>query len=86
MRGALQSTLEMFLMGPHRRRNAVLVSALLFSVAHLHMSFLFAALAFLPGLYWGWLFSKQRNLAGVVLSHQLIGGYVFFILGSYFPK
>jgi hypothetical protein len=85
VRGALQSTLEMFLIGPSRRRNAVFVSALLFSVCHLHMSFLFAALAFLPGLYWGWLFSMQRNLAGVVVSHQLAGAYVFFILGSYLP-
>ncbi len=86
VRGALQSTLEMFLVGPSSRRNAIWVSALLFSVCHLHMSFLFAALSFLPGLYWGWLFSRQRNLAGVVVSHQVVGAYVFFILGSYLPS
>ncbi len=85
VRGALQSTLEMFLTGTHFRAHAVLVSALLFSVCHLHMSFLFAAVAFVPGLYWGWLFSRQRNLAGVIVSHQLVGVYVFFVLGSYLP-
>jgi membrane protease YdiL (CAAX protease family) len=50
-------------------------------MTHLHMSFLFATLAFLPGLFWGWLFSRRRNLVGVTLSHAVVGGYVFFILG-----
>lgn len=81
VRSALQSSLEMFLSGPHRVRNAIVLSALLFSVTHLHMSFLFATLAFLPGLFWGWLFSRRRNLAGVTLSHVVVGGFVFFILG-----
>ncbi len=85
VRGALQSTLEMFLTGPRFRLHAILVSALLFSVCHLHLSFLFAAVAFVPGLYWGWLFSRQRNLVGVVVSHQVVGAYVFFVLGSYLP-
>ncbi len=81
VRGALQSSLEMFLTGPRRVLQAVLVSALLFSMTHLHMSFLFAALAFLPGLFWGWLFARRRNLAGVTLSHIALGAYVFFIMG-----
>ncbi|MEM1034592.1 MAG: cyclic nucleotide-binding domain-containing protein [Myxococcota bacterium] len=81
VRSALQSSLEMFLTGPRRVRNAIVLSALLFSVTHLHMSFLFATLAFLPGLFWGWLFARRRNLAGVTLSHIAVGGYVFFVLG-----
>ena len=81
VRGALQSSLEMFLTGPRRVTQAIMVSALLFSVTHLHMSFAFAALAFLPGLFWGWLFARRRNLLGVTLSHIAVGGYVFFIMG-----
>jgi CRP-like cAMP-binding protein len=81
VRGGLQSSLAMFLVGPHRLRNAVFVSALLFAVMHLHMSFLFAALAFVPGVFWGWLFARRPNLVGVTLSHVAVGGYVFFILG-----
>jgi len=81
VRGALQSSLEMFLTGPHRVLQAVLVSAALFSMTHLHMSFMFAALAFIPNLFWGWLFARRRNLAGVTLSHVAVGGYVFFIMG-----
>ena len=81
VRSALQSSLEGWLTGPRRVWNAVLVSALLFSITHLHMSFHFAALAFLPGLFWGWLFARRRNLLGVTLSHVAVGGFVFFILG-----
>jgi hypothetical protein len=81
VRGALQSSLEMFLVGKRRVEKAVLASALLFSVTHLHLSFLFAVLAFLPGLLWGILYSRRKNLAGVTLSHIAVGGYVFFILG-----
>jgi len=81
VRSALQSSLEKFLSGPNRIRNSIVLSALLFSVTHLHMSFLFATLAFLPGLFWGWLFSRRRNLLGVTVSHIVVGGFVFFILG-----
>jgi len=81
VRGALQSSLELFLVGPHRRRRAVLVSALLFAVNHLHLSFAFAAAAFIPGLFWGWLFARHRNLVGPTLSHVVVGAYVFFVMG-----
>jgi len=81
VRSALQSSLERFLIGPRRVLQAVLISALLFAMMHLHMSFLFALLAFLPGLFWGWLFARRPHLLGVTLSHMAVGGYVFFVLG-----
>ena len=64
-----------------RRVRAIAVCALVFATNHLHMSALFAAVALLPGLAWGWLFDKKRNLAGVVLSHAVVGTWVFFFLG-----
>ncbi len=82
VRGALQSSLEMFLVGRGRVRRAVVVSALIFAVNHLHLSFVFALAAFIPGLFWGWLFARRRNLVGPTLSHVLVGSYVFFILGA----
>jgi hypothetical protein len=81
VRGALQSSLQMFLTGRRRITKAVVVSALLFSVTHLHMSFLFATLAFVPGLFWGWLFARRPNLIGPILSHVAVGAFVFFIMG-----
>lgn len=53
----------------------------MFSVNHLHLSFLFALLAFIPGLFWGVLFHRRPNLVGPTLSHFVVGGYVFFVLG-----
>jgi CRP-like cAMP-binding protein len=81
VRSALQSSLQRFLTGPRRIAQAVVITALIFAMTHLHMSFLFAALAFVPGLFWGWLFARRPNLLGVTVSHVLVGGYVFFIMG-----
>lgn len=81
VRCALQASLEDFLAGRGRATTPILVAALMFSITHLHMSFLFAALAFLPGVFWGWLFHRRRHLVGVTLSHFAIGAFVFFVLG-----
>jgi membrane protease YdiL (CAAX protease family) len=82
VRGALQSSLEMFLVGEGRVWRAVVVSALIFAVNHLHLSLTFALAAFVPGLFWGWLFARRRNLLGPTISHIVVGSYVFFILGA----
>lgn len=85
VRSALQASLEEFLVGPRKRVVTLLVCALMFAVNHLHMSFVFAAFAFLPGLFWGWLFSRRRHLIGPVLSHFAVGAFVFFVLGVSLP-
>jgi hypothetical protein len=81
VRCALQSSLEEFLVGPNRRRDAILVCALMFSVNHLHISLRFALLTFIPGLFWGLLFARRRHLVGPCLSHFVVGAFVFFVLG-----
>lgn len=81
VRSALQASLHLFLSGKNARWRAIAVCALVFATNHLHMSALFAAVALLPGLVWGWLFDRKRNLAGVVLSHAIVGTWVFFLLG-----
>ncbi len=85
VRSALQASLEDLLLGPHARRTTILVCALMFSMNHLHMSFVFAAAAFVPGVFWGWLFSRRRNLIGPTLSHFVVGAFVFFVLGVSLP-
>ncbi len=81
VRSALQSSLLMFLAEPGRRTKAIGIAALIFAMTHLHMSFHFAAAAFIPGVFWGWLYARRPNLAGVALSHIAVGTYVFFIMG-----
>jgi membrane protease YdiL (CAAX protease family) len=78
----LQTALEMFLATRRRRLSAILVSNLIYAVAHLHISLAFAAASFAAGLAWGWLFARQRSLVGVTVSHLLTGLFVLFVLGS----
>ena len=82
VRSALQSSLHRFLTGKRNTLEAVMIAALLFAMMHLHISFLFALLAFIPGAFWGWLFARRRHVLGVTLSHIAVGGYVFFVLGA----
>jgi membrane protease YdiL (CAAX protease family) len=37
--------------------------------------------AFVPGLFWGWMFAKQRSLVGVTVSHIAVGLWAIFALG-----
>lgn len=85
VRSALQASLEEFLVGPRKREVVLVVCALMFAVNHLHMAFIFAVFAFVPGLFWGWLFSRRRHLVGPVLSHFVVGAFVFFVLGVSLP-
>lgn len=79
-RGALQASLEEFLISPHKTLLAIFVSNLIFSVMHFHFSSIFTVPVFILGFGWGWLFHRQRTLIGVILSHWLIGAFGFYII------
>lgn len=80
-RGALQSSLARFFTGKNITLRAILVSNALFSATHIHVMGGFLGLVvFVPGLFWGWLFSKHQNLIGVSVSHLLIGWTALFFL------
>lgn len=81
-RCVLQTTFYKFLPGGVRTRkwNSIILSNLLFSTTHSHVTLLVALVVFLPGLFWGWLFHRQRSLVGVAVSHTLIGVYVMIFL------
>lgn len=83
-RSALQSTFFYFLPGSlfFREWNAIILSNLIFSSAHSHLSLGFASLTFLPGLFWGVLFQKQRSFIAVSISHIVLGVWVVFIIGA----
>jgi CRP-like cAMP-binding protein len=72
-RGGLQGPLEEFLSSKYKVALAILVSNLLFSTMHLFMSLEIALLVFIPGIYFGWLYSRSHNLLGVWIAHALVG-------------
>jgi CRP-like cAMP-binding protein len=84
-RGCLQSSLQEFFVGPRRIFLAILISNLLFSGSHLHISLGLALFVFFFGLFWGWLYSRHSTLVGVSLSHLIVGGFAFFIVGIQLP-
>ncbi|OLO26544.1 hypothetical protein BTR23_22905 [Alkalihalophilus pseudofirmus] len=81
-RAGLQSAFYRFL--PKAKGNhlkSIILSNLLFAMAHSHIGTLFALAAFAPGLFWGWMFARQKSFIGVCVSHMLIGIWVIFVLG-----
>jgi CRP/FNR family transcriptional regulator, cyclic AMP receptor protein len=82
-RGVLQGSLQEFLTGRHVRLKAVLISNLLFATFHLYVSPHFAVAVFLPGLVWGWLYTRHRTLIGVSVSHMLVGVWTLYVLGTH---
>ncbi len=81
-RGGIQSALDNFLPETkHKTLLTIVLSNLLFAMAHSHLTLSFALFTFVPGLFWGWMFSKQKSLVGVSVSHILIGVWTVFVLG-----
>lgn len=80
-RGALQSSFQILLVGPHKTLWAIILSNILFSVTHLHLSITIGLATIIPGLFWGWLYSRQGSLVGVIISHLIVGIWALFIVG-----
>jgi CRP-like cAMP-binding protein len=82
-RSCLQAPLYAFLDGTEfwRKTWSIVVSNLVFSAAHSHISFAFAVVAFIPGLFWGWIFARTNSLIAASASHFMIGGAGIFLFG-----
>ena len=82
-RGVLQGSLQHFFSGRHVTFRAVIISNALFSATHVHlMGGWLGVVVFVPGLLWGWLYSRNPNLIGVSVSHMLIGWTTLFFLDA----
>lgn len=79
-RGCMQSALRNFFRSPYRVFWSIFASNLLFGLFHGMKSFTFALCAFCFGLFWGWLYERQKSLVGPIVSHALIGIWAFGVL------
>jgi CRP-like cAMP-binding protein len=79
-RGGVQGSLAHFLTGRRRDALAIVGANIIFSAAHLYVSVGLAVTAFAAGLFWGWLYARQRGLAGVSVSHVLLGFWAFEVV------
>jgi CRP-like cAMP-binding protein len=82
-RSVLQGSFHLFLTKKNWQLTwyAIILSNLMFGAIHVYKGFSFALLAVVPGLFWGWLFSRQKSLLGVSVSHIMIGVWAIFIVG-----
>lgn len=80
-RGTLQSLLEKFLISKHSVLSAVIVSNLLFGIAHFFMSEQVGIMIFMVGLYMGFLYANTHNLLGPIVAHCLIGTWSLSVVG-----
>ena len=79
-RGCLQSCLYNFFQSSNRAILAILTSNLLFGLFHGLKSFTFVGVAFFLGLFWGWIYQRQRSIVGPSISHAMIGAWGFGVL------
>lgn len=82
-RCGVQAPLYAFLQGSEMKRRAfsIVVSNLVFAAAHVHISLEFALAAFIPGVFWGWIFARTQSLLAASVSHFIIGGAGIFLFG-----
>jgi CRP-like cAMP-binding protein len=82
-RCCVQAPLHAFVAGTDFRRRlwSILVSNLVFAAAHSHISLAFALAAFIPGIFWGYVFARTNSLLAASLSHFMIGGAGIFLFG-----
>ncbi|MCH9770311.1 MAG: cyclic nucleotide-binding domain-containing protein [Gammaproteobacteria bacterium] len=80
---SLQAPMQYMLTGRYRNVLAIFASNLIFAAAHTYASSWLVLLVFFPGLYFGWLFLRQRNLIGCMVAHILLGGFALFGLGIF---
>jgi CRP-like cAMP-binding protein len=83
-RAVFQGSLQQFLRVPPGRVDwkVVWMSTLLFASSHVILGFWFAAATIPPGLFWGWMFARQRSVVGVSVSHIAMGWWAFFAVGG----
>lgn len=80
-RGALQGSMERFLTGDNASWKANLLANLMFAGSHAHLNPLFALAVIPPGIVWGVLRTRYQTLLGPIVSHTLVGVWIFYIMG-----
>ncbi len=78
-RGTIQTAIESVLEGASASLWAIVTTSALFGLVHIQLSVGVAFASFVCSLYWGYLFTKERNLAGVGLSHFFIGDLAYLL-------
>ncbi len=80
-RGILQGLLMDFLTGKRKMWLSIFISSLIFSSVHVVYSEVLAINAFFFSMYFGWLYTRHRNLLGPWVAHGLLGIWGLSVIG-----
>ena len=79
-RACIQGGLMQFISGKWADWKSNILATLMFGSFHVMIDVKYAYLTIIPGLFWGYLFTKKKNLLAVAISHILIGIVAIFFL------
>ncbi len=79
-RGFLQTSITRIVPERSSAKIAIVATSLLFAVTHIFYSMESMVSTFAGSLFFGWLFYRQRCLAGVILAHYILGVLYAFSL------
>lgn len=79
-RACIQGGLQQFIAGKRSVLYSIVLATLMFSSFHLMIELNFALITIIPSMFWGYLFSRQRSLPAVAISHIIIGIVALFVL------
>lgn len=78
-RGVIQTAIESVLDTRNATFWAIITASALFGLVHIQLSVGVALASFLCSIYWGSLYTRQKSLVGVSLSHFLIGDTAYVL-------
>ena len=79
-RSCIQGGLMEFIGGKWSEWKSIILATLMFSSFHIMIDIKYGMLTIVPGLLWGYLFYRHRNLLAVSFSHIVIGIVALFVL------
>lgn len=83
VRGALQGFFTQFFDVKYRDFLATVLASLVFAACFATYGIVFALTIFSTGLFWGWLYYKQKNILTVVFCHIIIGLTFLGFIGGF---
>jgi CRP-like cAMP-binding protein len=83
IRCAVQGTLDMIEMKPSTASawKSILVSDVVFASIHMHLGSMFAFLAFIAGVVFGFMFWRAKSYLAVATAHAVYGVWAIFVIG-----
>lgn len=78
-RGVIQTAIESVIDERRATFWAIITASALFGLVHIQLSVGIAFASFVCSLYWGYVYSKQKCLVGVSISHFLIGDLAYVL-------